>query len=199
VIRAQVFVIGNVVCRFEPDRRLHELARVAGLAPTLIHEAIWESGIDARADAGALTPGELEREVLAALDDRIDAATLRAAWSTAFPPDPGVTALVRRLERPSFAFTNNGPMLTACLAHELAGVDALFERVVCSWQIKRQKPDPVAFERLCAELQRPPEELLFVDDSPENVAGARSAGLAAVVFTSEHALVADLERHGVLG
>jgi glucose-1-phosphatase len=199
VIRAQVFDIGNVVCAFEPARRLHELAHVTGLAPRLIHEAIWESGLDGRADAGELTPGELERALLGALDDRIDAVTLRSAWSSAFAPDPAVVAVVRRLERPSFAFTNNGPMLTACLAHELAGVDALFERVVYSWQIKRQKPDPVAFERLCAELQRPPEELLFVDDSPENVAGARSAGLAAVVFTSEHALVADLERHGVLG
>ena len=111
MIRAQVFDIGNVVCAFEPDRRLHALARLTGLA----------------------------------------------------------------------------------------GVDALFERVVYSRQIKRQKPDPVAFERLCAELQRPPEELLFVDDSPANVEGARSAGLAAVVFTSERELVADLERHGVLG
>jgi glucose-1-phosphatase len=198
MIVAVVFDIGNVVCAFDPARRLRVLANETGLARERIHEAIWASGLDGRAETGELLPAEVERMVLDALDGRIDAASLRAAWSTAFTLEPDVCAIVNGLGVPTFAFTNNGPMFTDCRAHELARVSRLFERVVCSWEIRARKPDPRAFERLCVELHRRPEALLFVDDSPENTASARSVGLAAVTFTSATRLAADLDRHAGL-
>jgi len=194
MIRAVVFDLGNVVCTFNPERRLRELARRTGLEPVRIHEAIWTSGLDASAEAGQLCLSDVQQALVDALDNRIDAVTLRAAWSTAFIPDNAVCAIVRHLRHPSFAFTNNGPMLTDCLDHELMEIEQLFQRVICSWQVRARKPDPAAFERLCAELRRPPEELLFIDDDRNNTASARSVGLATITFTSAERLAADLDQ-----
>jgi len=194
MIRAVVFDLGNVVCTFNPERRLQELARRTGVEPERIREAIWTSGLDARAESGQLSLADVQQALIDALDNRIDAVALRVAWSTAFIPDKAVCEIVRRLHHPSFAFTNNGPMLTDCLGHELIEVEQLFQRVVCSWQIGARKPDPAAFERLCAEVRRPPEELLFIDDDRINTASGRSVGLATITFTSAERLAADLNQ-----
>jgi len=194
MIRAAVFDLGNVVCTFNPERRLQELARRTGLEPERIHDAVWTSGLDARAESGQLSVADVQQALVDALDNRIDLVTLRAAWSTAFIPDNAVCELVRRLHHPSFAFTNNGPMLTDCLGHELTAVEQLFQRVICSWQVRARKPDPAAFERLCAEVRCPPEELLFIDDDRNNTASARSVGLATITFTSAERLAADLHQ-----
>jgi putative hydrolase of the HAD superfamily len=45
-----------------------------------------------------------------------------------------------------------------------------------------RKPDPVAYTAAVARLGLPAGEVLFVDDLPENVIGASSAGLPAVLF-----------------
>jgi putative hydrolase of the HAD superfamily len=194
MIRAVVFDVGNVVCRFTPERRLQGLAQHTGLEPDRIHEAIWTSGLDTRAEAGQLSPADLERALRVARDNRNDTVTLRATWSNAFIPDHAVCELVGRLDRPAFAFTNNGPMFTDCLAHELIDVAGLFQRVICSWQLRARKPDPAAFERLCADLQQPPEELLFIDDDSNNTASARSVGLAAITFTNAEQLTVELHQ-----
>jgi 2-haloacid dehalogenase len=42
------------------------------------------------------------------------------------------------------------------------------------------------------------EDTLFVDDREDNVAGAQSVGMGAVVFTDAATLRADLARYGIL-
>jgi glucose-1-phosphatase len=194
VIRAVVFDIGNVVCAFHPDRRLRALATRTGLEPEQIHDAIWASGLDGRAESGELSPVDTERLLIDALERRIDAVGLREAWSTAFAIDPRVRDIVATLERPAFAFTNNGPLFTVCLAHELAPIARMFERVICSWQVGARKPDPTAFGELCREVGHLPEELVFVDDRRDNVESARTIGCTAIAYTSALGLAAELRR-----
>jgi putative hydrolase of the HAD superfamily len=157
-----------------------------------VHEAIWTSGLDFRAESGDLSPADAERLVIAALDNRVDSAMLRSAWSAAFVADAAVCDFVTGLALPAFAFTNNGPIFSACVADGSIAVGRLFERVICSWQIGARKPDPIAFERLCAEIEYPPEQLLFVDDDADNVAAARSVGLTAITFATVERLGGDV-------
>jgi putative hydrolase of the HAD superfamily len=44
------------------------------------------------------------------------------------------------------------------------------------------KPAPAAYELAVTAMGGPPEELVYLDDQPVNVAGARSAGLDAIAF-----------------
>ena len=90
---------------------------------------------------------------------RIDSipVTLRMAWSTAFVPDHAVCRLIERVRTDRFLFTNNGPIVTECLAHELQNISRLFSRTVCSWELHARKPDPLAFTGLAHELDRSSE------------------------------------------
>jgi len=47
-----------------------------------------------------------------------------------------------------------------------------------------KKPDPKIYEITCAELGVSFEECVFVDDSQENIEGAKELGMEGILFTS---------------
>ena len=52
-----------------------------------------------------------------------------------------------------------------------------------SFRMGLAKPDPAYFQHIVERLGIEPDEAVFVDDMPANVAGARAAGLRAVHFS----------------
>jgi 2-haloacid dehalogenase len=75
---------------------------------------------------------------------------------------------------------------------------ALFDDVLISGEAKRTKPDPLIFEHAIKRFGIDPMDAFFVDDQPENVEGARHAGLTAIRFTDSAALRATLNEMGAL-
>lgn len=69
--------------------------------------------------------------------------------------------------------------------------------VTVSGEIGLIKPDRAIFDHHTEAFDLNPENTLFIDDVPVNVAGAHSAGWQAVQFTGADTLKADLERHGL--
>jgi 2-haloacid dehalogenase len=60
------------------------------------------------------------------------------------------------------------------------------------------KPDPEYFRRALERLGLRPDEVVFIDDRPDNTAAAVAVGIPAVVFTSPAALRAELVARGLL-
>jgi putative hydrolase of the HAD superfamily len=79
-------------------------------------------------------------------------------------------------------------------AGSAAPVGALFDVIVISAEEGVRKPDARIFERTLARLGVAPDEAVFVDDFPVNVAGARAAGLHALQFTGTPETIAGWPR-----
>jgi HAD superfamily hydrolase (TIGR01509 family) len=60
------------------------------------------------------------------------------------------------------------------------------------------KPDPAIFDILLARVQRPAENLLFVDDAPRNVEAARAKGIEAILYAPGVDLEREFVRRGIL-
>jgi len=69
--------------------------------------------------------------------------------------------------------------------------EALFDVLVLSHHTGLTKPDVRMYHTVSGRLDVEPAECLFVDDQERHVAGARAAGMQAVVFTG----IADLKKH----
>lgn len=69
--------------------------------------------------------------------------------------------------------------------------------VTVSGEIGLIKPDIAIYERHAGAFGLDPAHTLFIDDSPANVEGARTAGWNAVRFTDAATLAADLAAHGI--
>jgi putative hydrolase of the HAD superfamily len=73
-----------------------------------------------------------------------------------------------------------------------------FDIALSSCFVGIRKPDPAMYQRAIDIIGRPPERILFIDDRPENIAGARNAGVVALQFTGEAALRQQLADMGTL-
>ena len=91
--------------------------------------------------------------------------------------------------------SNATDQLREHLAHHRL-VDA-FDVVLCSAELGIAKPDVEIFRHALTVLAVSPEEAFFTDDRPDNVDGARRAGLHAEVFTGRDALAGQLRALGV--
>jgi HAD superfamily hydrolase (TIGR01509 family) len=106
-----------------------------------------------------------------------------------------------RKDYKTIALTNfsneNWPKVNA--AH--GGAIDHFDHVVMSSHEKLLKPDAKMYDRLAhvAEMRfgLKREELVFIDDSAKNIAGAKACGIHAFIFTSAEQLRHDLKTLGV--
>lgn len=113
---------------------------------------------------------------------------------------PGTADIVRDLHAariPLLGLTNWSDELYYPHAAEQFAVLRMLDHVVVSGEVKVAKPDPRAYEIVAERAGQPLDRLVFVDDSPVNVAAAADLGMDAVLFTDADTLRADLRRRGL--
>ena len=67
-----------------------------------------------------------------------------------------------------------------------------FEKLYLSHEVGCRKPAPESFLSVCKLMQCPPNQVIFLDDTKENIAGAEAAGLTAYLTRSESEVVDTL-------
>jgi putative hydrolase of the HAD superfamily len=108
-------------------------------------------------------------------------ALLDAIRFTPYPDAAPALGVVRSLGLRAAVVSNWDCSLGSVL--EDLGLGGLLNVVVTSAQAGAAKPDPAIFVVALQEVQCSAENALFVGDSPEtDIAGARSAGLRAVLI-----------------
>ncbi len=114
---------------------------------------------------------------------------------------PGMRTLVRDLaarDVPLYAITNfSGEFWPDFHARE-AELFAPFRGILVSGSEKLVKPDPAIYRLALDRFALEAGQCLFVDDRPENVAGAQSIGMAGHVFTGAEGLRATLADLGLI-
>ncbi len=166
-----------------------------------------------RAEAPAMSGREPMRDALArVLRDHPRATTtvedLLALWET-FEVDDEAIAVIGELRRTGvrcYLATNQHDHRTAYMRRTHA-YDAWFDGVFYSNEVGAAKPSTRYFERVLAGVSRDlgaaavdPRRVGFVDDLPENVAGAAALGIRAVRHdpaSGAEGLRSDLARIGV--
>jgi putative hydrolase of the HAD superfamily len=189
------------VIRHWDNEALPEVEKQLGLPPGTIHAAAFQPDRLGRAMRGEISADEWYAEIGAAVaaDHPVRAETVAARFGQlGWRIDESVVDLVARVrERVPVALLSNA---SSRLADDLqvSGLDGSFDVVVGSADVGVVKPDPAIFAAVVERLRVPAERCLMIDDLPENVAGARAAGLRAVRFESLDELADELEAAGVL-
>ena len=109
-------------------------------------------------------------------------------------------ALMRRLKaagRPVYALSNFATVKFA-IARKMFDFLNDFDHAVISGHVGAAKPDPRIFEILFEQVGKRPQELVFVDDSLNNVEVARALGMPSIHFARGVDLKSELAAHGAL-
>jgi HAD superfamily hydrolase (TIGR01509 family) len=105
------------------------------------------------------------------------------AWLPYPDTEPVLRALAAR-GVPVGVVSDIGWDLRAHLAYH--GLAELVGAVALSYEVGREKPDPLIFAKACSDLGVDPRRTLMVGDSPARDGGAVSVGMRAFILPAEH-------------
>ncbi len=183
---------GEVISRRQPQESVAAMARTAGLSLPVFVERYWEyrpdydRGGSARAFWSAVRGSEVT-------DDRLLEELVRRdvmSWSHLNPETLDVLRQVKQ-QGASLSLLSNAPHELATAISDQPAFE-IFDQLFFSARLGVAKPDPAAFSAALEKLSRPAGDVLFVDDRPENVEAAATAGLRALRFTSAVQLRSEL-------
>lgn len=195
-----IFDMDEVLCRYDRPLRLRRLAAISSRTPEEIFAAIWQSGFEARSEAGAMDA----EAYLRGFGERIGYPLTRSQWietrRAAMTPFPDMLSLVAGIkEHVSIAvLTNNGFLTKETISLLFPELPPLFEpKLMFSAEFGARKPEPQVYVRLLTRLGVAPEAALMVDDHADNVAGAEAARLHGHVFDGTAGLINRLAAFGI--
>ncbi|MGH3095098.1 MAG: HAD family hydrolase [Streptosporangiales bacterium] len=197
-VRWVVFDYGEVLS--EPTVEVPNLAALAGAEGAAFSAAYWaeretyDRGLDGAEywrRVAAYSAGSVDTQTAAKLTDLDTQGWARTVAES--------LTLVRELHAAGvpMALLSNAP---ATFARYLERQDwiALFDHLIVSGDLGYAKPDAAIWAELISRLGVPAAEVLFLDDKPTNVAGAREAGLQAEVWPGATSIRPRLVQRGLL-
>ena len=196
-----VFDYGGVICTPQPDEDVALLAAAAGVPVPDFQGPYWAYRLSY--DRAELDGTTYWLKVAAALGLSFTASQIAeltrldiASWLHLYD---GTVALLQDLAAAGYrlALLSNAP---ADFAEVLAEqpVARFFEHLTFSCYLGSVKPEPECYRAVLAILGVRPADVVFIDDRPENVAGAAAIGIRGVHFTTPEALRTALAGHGIL-
>jgi putative hydrolase of the HAD superfamily len=195
-IRAVVFDIGGVL-EITPDLGVDRLweARL-GLAAGEMDDRmgdVWTGG-----SLGTLTLEEVHQ----AIRDRLGlgeqqlAAYMADLWREYLgSANTELIEYARRL-RPRYRTGILSNSFVGARERERAayGFEDLVDEIVYSHEVGMAKPDPRIYGLVCTRLKVQPQEMIFLDDADQAVAGAREAGMHAVRYQDNAQAIEEIEK-----
>ena len=185
MIRNIVFDMGNVVVIFDPSYFLDRAEIHDPDDRMLVLNELFLSVEWAQMDAGVLTEQTAEPLIMKRFPERLHDKVRELLYTWAFPRDmiPGMEDLIRRLKEAGYGIYL---LSNASVAqHEYwpkYPVSRMFDGKLISCDIKIVKPCHRIYEQFTEKFSLKPEECVFIDDVPANVAGAIACGWQGIVF-----------------
>lgn len=199
MIRAVFFDLGKVLLDFDWEVVCKDATTWCDTDPVQMIRWIATSPQTHEYECGRLTSHQFFDHARTALGFRGRFEDFAELWSDIFTEIPETVALVRELKgRLPLALLSNTNELHVEWVMAHWDFMHLFDDMVLSFREGCAKPGPEIYQHALARLSVKPAEAFFVDDRPENVAGAMAAGMDAVPFTDGAALRAALVQRGVL-
>ena len=189
-IRAIVLDYGGVLARSPVPDDFRPVADEIGLTWEMYREGFAQYRL--AYDSDLLTCADMYRKIaanngLAMTDDQCE-RLCRADDESWLHPIPETLAWMKELKSSGYRIgilTNMAAkFFDRCVKHVFAEHIALADALVVSGKAGVSKPDARIYRIMEDRIGVSPEQILFFDDNPLNVQGAKSCGWNAVVFTS---------------
>lgn len=111
---------------------------------------------------------------------------------------PGIHDALRKLRQTHvLVVIGNNNQLMAEGLYKNMGFDKLFDHHFQSSSFGVMKPEPEYFLAVARRIGANPTKMVFADDTPANIVGAKKAGLTAFVFTTTEKYRKDLATIGI--
>ena len=196
-----LFDLGNTLIKLAYERVLGSLCADSSISRDELVEVLEEPGGYRDMERGAVSFWEFYEFLCDKAGYRGSIRDFHRTWSDFFDGTiSGMEELLERIrERYRVAFLSNSNEVHAeVIPRQFASLFRKDDRFVFSHRFRAAKPDPELFRRALEVIGALPQNVAFVDDLRENVAGARSVGMQAYQFIDAETLERDLRADGLI-
>jgi glucose-1-phosphatase len=199
-IQALLFDLGGVVIDIDFERVLRHWAGLSRYTEAQLRARCVLDDVYERYERNEVGDAEFFAHVRRVLALQADDAEIAAGWNAIFvglnrEVMAQVAATTHRV--PSFVLTNTSACHQATWTRAYPVLFETFRGVFASTDLGMRKPERRAFDAVVARIGVDPGRILFFDDMPQNVDGARCAGLQAVLVGSPGDVAAALAAAGL--
>ena len=197
------FDLGNVVCLFSRPQEIRQVSEVSGVAEDKLKDVLLapQHGILWRFERGELDDRGFYEEFCRLTGSHPDMAALLTADSDIFQLNVPLLPVIANLEDSQIPL---GILSNICPPHwrlltdgRYAILPHAFKIFALSYEIGVQKPDEKIYRRAEEMAGAAAQQILFIDDVADNVAGACRLGWDAIQYTSPDALEQELLRRDI--
>ncbi len=184
-IRAVIFDLGRVLVQVDFTRMLRRFTPTVALAgDDFTLEKLTAHPFFRDFAEGRIDGREFWRRLKNHFRADLEYDDFRDIWCDIFAPMPGMRELAGEIARryPVTLLSDIDPIHWAWLSETWPWLKS-FPDPVLSYEIGHMKPHRACYEKAAAAVKQPPENCLFIDDRPPNIAGACAAGMSAILFT----------------
>lgn len=199
------FDLGNILLSFDPQRACENVARRFDVPFQSAREAIYESGLQSDFERGRLGSeafADRVRDAFGKNRHQLPTLELLDAISDMFDP---VDSMPEALQAVRDAGVAVGLLSNTCHAHwdwirrqRYRATEFPFDVTILSYEVGAMKPDAAIYEAAERACEVPIDQILFLDDRAENVAGALQRRWRAVECLGGPASWQVLRDHGVV-
>ena len=183
-----IFDFGGVILNIDYNRTINAFRSMGVERFDEKYTQFNQSPIFDQLERGEIAPVDFREGLREMLGKACTDQELDNAWNAMLLDLPAERLqLLKQLstQRRIILLSNTNVIHVACFETEmkrLHGIDNLngyFEKVFYSCSVGMRKPESRIFEFVLDEMGFNPSETLFIDDSPQHIEGARSAGINA--------------------
>jgi len=193
------FDLGKVLVDYSFERMFRQMGGTAGIEPQQV-QSVLAAGLQLDYETGRLNSREAHEVFCRQTGTRPDYEAFSLACNDIFTPIDSMLSVVAQLHQAGHRL---GILSNTCEGHwnhclqRYTLLSEFFSVYALSFEIGVLKPETAIFRKAAELAGCQPEEIFYTDDLPGHVAGARSVGFDALVYTSTAELVKELGKRGV--
>ena len=199
-IKYLYFDLGKVLLDFDHEIGCQQIAAISDCSAETAHSVLFDSGLENSFETGLLDADQFHEQFCQASGGAPNKGDFLTACSDIFSLNTSMMPLVGQLAAVGFPM---GILSNTCSAHwehvfnKYSFLSNNFRDFIVSYESKSMKPDPKIYSDAIELANHPANEIFFIDDKPENVAGAIAAGMDAVLYTTASQAIVDLQSRGI--
>jgi FMN phosphatase YigB (HAD superfamily) len=200
-INALLFDLGGVLIEIDFDRALQSWSQSSQLPLTEITRRFSMDEPYRRHELGEITASDYFSHLRQLLELEATNDEIAQGWNAIFVGEIAATinciASVQT-SLPCYLFSNTNPTHQAFWTTAFPAALDPFQQIFVSSEMGLRKPDRAAFEAIAAATGFRLDEILFFDDTEENVVGARLTGMPSILVNDHMDVENALTNIGVL-
>lgn len=198
MVKAILFDLGQVVVTFDLQVALKQVMDVSAVSQAEVKAFFSFSAPDVLFTEGKMTGKDFYESAKNQLKLTIDYVTFQRMYNDIFMANPIMDELIIALrERYQLAILSNTNAFHFPYIMETFPIMNIFDDYIVSYEEQCQKPNPEIFHRALGRMGMRPEEVVFVDDTEENVISAQQIGIKSIHFTTPQDMVVAMRLCGV--